>query len=156
MAAKGNPFTSQEVILTPNEYKEYLHLTQAVKFASILSIAQTSNTSACLTHSSSLGPCILDSGASDHRSSNKDLFSSLIITSPLSMIILANGSQTIAKAIGSACPLHTLPLTYVLYVLDSLFNLIFINKLTRDLNCLIIFLITLSHCRTGVRGGPLA
>ena len=50
------------------------------------------------------------------------------------MITLANGSQTIAKGIGSACPL-----TSVVYVLDSPFNLISISKFTRDLNCLITF-----------------
>ncbi|RVW44081.1 Retrovirus-related Pol polyprotein from transposon TNT 1-94 [Vitis vinifera] len=36
--------------------------------ASIASVAQPGNTSACLTHTSSLGPWILDSGASDHLS----------------------------------------------------------------------------------------
>ena len=46
---------------------------------------------------------ILDSGASDHLSGNKDLFSSLTTTSPLPMITLANGTQTMAKGIGSAC-----------------------------------------------------
>ena len=88
----------------PNEHKEYLHLTQASKSASISSIAQTGNTFACRTHSTSLGPCILDYGAFDHLSSNKDIFSSLTITSPLSMSTLANESQTIAKGIGSTCP----------------------------------------------------
>ena len=55
------------------------------------------------------------------------------------MVTLANGSQTIAKGIGSACPLPSLPLTLVLYVPDSPFNLITISKLTRDLNCLNTF-----------------
>ena len=55
------------------------------------------------------------------------------------MITLANISQTMAKGIGSACPLPSIPLTYVLYVPDSSFNLISINKLTRDLNRLITF-----------------
>ena len=53
------------------------------------------------------------------------------------MVTLANESQTIAKGIGLACPLPSLALTYVLYVLDFRFNMISINKLTRDLNCLI-------------------
>ena len=55
------------------------------------------------------------------------------------MITLANGSQTMAKGIGSTCPLSSIPLTSVLYVPDSPFNLISINKLTCDLNCLITF-----------------
>ena len=56
-----------------------------------------------------------------------------------SIITLANGSQTIAKGIGSDFPLPSLPLTSVLYVLDFSFNLISINKLTRDLHCVLIF-----------------
>ena len=43
------------------------------------------------------------------------------------------------KGIGLACPLPSVPLTYVLYVLDCPFNLISISKLTRDLNYLITF-----------------
>ena len=90
MVAKGSSSTPPGFILLHNEYKEYIHLTQATKFASISSVAQTGNVSTCLLHSS--GPWILDSGASDHLSSNKDLFSSLTITSPLTMITLTNGS----------------------------------------------------------------
>ena len=150
MAAKGSSSTPLGVILMPNKYKEYLHLTQATKSASILSIAQTDSVSACLSHSS--GPWILDSGASNHIFGNKDLFSSLTITSPLPMITLANGSQTIAKGIGSACPLPSIPLTSIIYVPNSHFNLISINKLTCDLNCLIIFSdnsVTLQDWSTG-------
>ncbi|RVW26551.1 Retrovirus-related Pol polyprotein from transposon RE1 [Vitis vinifera] len=65
--------------------------------ASVASVAQPGNASACLTHTSSLGPWILDSGASDHLSGNKDLFSSITTTSDLPTVTLANGSQTVAK-----------------------------------------------------------
>ena len=68
------------------------------------------------------------------------------------MVTLANGSQTIVKGIGSTCPLPFLPLTSVLYVPDSPFNLISINKLARDLNCLITFFdnsVTLQDRSTG-------
>ena len=44
-----------------------------------------------------------------------------------------------AKGIGSACPLPSISLTSVIYVLDSPSNMISISKLIRDLNCLIIF-----------------
>ncbi|RVX23604.1 Retrovirus-related Pol polyprotein from transposon TNT 1-94 [Vitis vinifera] len=65
--------------------------------ASVASVAQPGNASACLTHTSSLGPWILDSGASDHLSGNKDLFSSITTTSDLPTVTLTNGSQTVAK-----------------------------------------------------------
>ncbi|RVW27157.1 Retrovirus-related Pol polyprotein from transposon TNT 1-94 [Vitis vinifera] len=87
--------------------------------ASIASVAQPGNASACLTHTSSLGPWILDSGASDHLSGNKDLFSSITTTSDLPTVTLANGSQTVAKGIGLALPLPSLPLTSVLYTPDD-------------------------------------
>ena len=85
-------------------------------------------------------------------SGNKDLLSSLTITSLLPKITLANESQTMAKGIGFACPLPSLPLTYVLYVSNSPFNLISINKLIHDLNCSITFShsnVTLQDWSTG-------
>ena len=86
-----------------------------------------------------LGPRILYSCKSDLLSGNKDLFSSLTITSPLPMITLAIGTQTMAKGIGSTHPLPSLPLASVLYLPDSPFNLISISKLIHDLNCSITF-----------------
>ena len=129
--------TLQGVILTPNEYEEYLRLTQAAKSSSIASIAQTGNVFVCFTHSSA--PWIFDTRASDHISSNKDIFSSLTFLSLLPTITLANGFQTIAKGIGLACPLPSFPLTSILYVPDFPFNLISISKLTRDLHCVLTF-----------------
>ena len=146
----GSSSTLQGVILTPDEYEEYLHLTQAAKSSSIASVAQTGNVFACLTYSSA--PWILDTGASDHISGNKDFFSSLTFPSPLPTITLANGSQTIANGIGSVCLLPSLPLTSVLYVPNFLFNLISISKLTRDLHCVLTFshsFVTLQDRSTG-------
>ena len=142
--------TPQGVILTTDEYEQYLYFTQAAKSSSVAYVAQTDNVFVCLTHS--FTPSILDTGASDHISGNKDFFSFLTFLSPLLTITLAKGSQTIAKGIGSTCPLPFLPLTSVLYVLDFLFNLIFISKLTRDLHCVLIFShnsITLQDRSTG-------
>ena len=44
-----------------------------------------------------------------------------------------------AKGIGLVCPLPSLPLTSILYVPNSPFNLISISKLINDLNCSITF-----------------
>ncbi|RVW67585.1 hypothetical protein CK203_063020 [Vitis vinifera] len=78
---------------------------------------------ACLTHTSSLGPWILDSGASDHIS-----------------------------GFGFTHPLPSLPLHSVLYASECPFNLISISKRTRTLNCSITFsdkFVTLQDRSTG-------
>ncbi|RVW11930.1 hypothetical protein CK203_111184 [Vitis vinifera] len=143
--------TSQGISLTDSEYDDYLRY-QATKSASVASDAQTGNASACLTHTSSLGPWILDSGASDHISGNKDLFSSITTTSALPTVTLANGSQTMAKGFGLTQPLPSLPLHSVLYAPECSFNLISISKITRTLNCSITFsdkFVTLQDRSTG-------
>ena len=122
MVARGSSSTPYGFILKSSEYEPYLRLIHAAKSALVASVVQTGNIFACL--SNSYGRWILDFRASDHLYGNKDLFSSLTFTFPLRMVTLANGSQTIAKGIGSACPLPSLPLTYILYVHDSPFNLI--------------------------------
>ncbi|RVW90294.1 Retrovirus-related Pol polyprotein from transposon RE1 [Vitis vinifera] len=143
--------TSQGIFLTDSEYDDYLRY-QATKSASVASVAQTGNTSACLTHTSSLRPWILNSGASDHILGNKDLFSSITTTSALPTVTLANGSQTMVKGFGFAHSLPSLPLHSVLYVPECPFNLISISKITRTLNCSITFsdkFVTLQDRSTG-------
>ncbi|RVW73804.1 Retrovirus-related Pol polyprotein from transposon RE1 [Vitis vinifera] len=103
--------TSQGISLTDGEYDDYLRY-QATKSAFVASVAQIDNVSAYLTHTSSLGPWILDSDASDHISGNKDLFSSITTTSTLPTVTLANGPQTMAKGFGFAHPLPSLPLHF--------------------------------------------
>ena len=140
MVAQGSIFSlilAASFVFTLEKLVAYPHCTQASKFAPVAYVAQTSNASSCFSHSSR--PWVLDYGVFDHLSGNKGIFSSLTFTSPLPMVTLANGSQTIAKGTGFACPLPSLPLTFVLYVPDSPFNLISISKLIRDLNCLIVF-----------------
>ena len=146
--------TSQGISLIDNEYDDYLRY-QVTKSASIASVAQTGNASACFTHTSSLGHWILDSCAScasDHISGNKDIFFSITTTSALPTVTLANGSQTMAKGFGLAHPLPSLPLHSVLYAPKCPFNLIYINKITRTLNHSITFsdkFVTLQDRSTG-------
>ncbi|RVW15399.1 Retrovirus-related Pol polyprotein from transposon TNT 1-94 [Vitis vinifera] len=80
------------------------------------------------------------------------IFSPLLLLPPLPTVTLANGSQTVAKGIGLALPLPSLPLTSVLYTPECPFNLISISKITRTLNCSITFsdkFVTLQDRSTG-------
>ncbi|KAL6323247.1 hypothetical protein AAG906_029254 [Vitis piasezkii] len=103
--------TSQSITLSGSDYDAYLRY-QAATSVFVASVTQTGNISVCFTQSPSLGPWILDSEASDHISGNKHLFSSITTTSALPTVTLANGSQTMAKGIGLAHPLPSLPLHY--------------------------------------------
>ncbi|RVX02464.1 Retrovirus-related Pol polyprotein from transposon RE2 [Vitis vinifera] len=98
--------TSQSITLIGSDYDAYLQYQAATS----ASVAQTGNVSVCFTQSPSLGPWILDSGASDHIS-----------------------------GIGLTHPLLSLPLHFVLYAPECPFNLISICKITRTLNCYITF-----------------
>ena len=67
------------------------------------------------------------------------------------MVILASVSKILAKDVGQARPLPSLSLDSVLHVLDCFFNLIFVSKLIRFLNCSVTFSRSLSLCRIGVQ-----
>ena len=107
----------------PGEYKKFLRLTHAAKSASIPSIAQTGNACYYLTHS--LGPWILDFSASNHLSGNKDLFSSLTITSPLPTLLWLMGLKPWLKETGLPVPsplylLLLLSMSLILHLILSL------------------------------------
>ncbi|XP_073227016.1 uncharacterized protein [Cicer arietinum] len=64
--------TSDQVTLSTTEYNEYIKLkAQMQTTTQVASVAQIGNPIAFVTQSSSLGPWILDSGASDHMSGSK-------------------------------------------------------------------------------------
>ena len=52
---------------------------------------------------------------------------------------MANGSRVSSHVVGNISFLHSLSIDNVLYVLGSLFNLLFISRLTRSLVCVISF-----------------
>lgn len=104
-----------------------------------LLVAHTSNSSVCFSHSCPLSPRVFDSGASDHVTDNKGIFSSLSSSGFLPSIANANGSQTQSQGIETVQILSSLDVTYVLYVSNCPFNLLPVSRLTRSLNCLITF-----------------
>ncbi|QHO14032.1 Retrovirus-related Pol polyprotein [Arachis hypogaea] len=130
----------QGIFVSGNDYDEFLKY-QASKQAStpVASVAHSGNSVACISHSSSLGPWVLDSGASDHISGTSSVLSKLEHPAFLPSITLADGSKIGAKGIGQATPLPTIPLKSVLYMPNCPFNLISISQLTRSLNCSVTF-----------------
>ena len=103
------------------------------------SVAQPGNSFACLTQLSHNGSWIFNFGASDHISGNKNLFTTLHSPSVSSIITLANGTQIMIKGVGESKSLSSLPLVSILYALECPFNLISISKLSKHLNCRVIF-----------------
>lgn len=94
---------------------------------------------ACLTLSSLLVPWVLDSGASDHISSNPRLLSYFTNVTSVLSVTFVNGSKTVVKAVGCAHQLPSLSLDFVMYILNCPLYLVPVSKLTRSLNCSFIF-----------------
>ena len=126
------------ITFTGHDYDKYIHFQTAKQSSTIASVAHTSNSIAFLAHSS-LGPWVLDSGVSDHMSSNKNLFPHISDSVSLPPITLANGSKTVAKGNGQAIISPSITLNFVIYVLECPFNLISISQLTHTLNRSITF-----------------
>ena len=104
-----------------------------------LDISVAGNSFACVSMSSTLGSCVMHSGASNHISSNKSLLTDIIYSQSLPSITLANGIKTKPKGVGKATPLYSVTLDSVLYVPSSPFNLASVSHLTKPLNCSITF-----------------
>ena len=119
-------------------YKDFLRWREYCQnSSSAVSAAQSGNSPVCISPSHS--PWILDSGASDHITGNKTLFSSLTTSGYLPRIVSANGSQTQSQGIGTVQILPTLLVKSVLYVPGCPFNLISISRLTRSHDCVVTF-----------------
>ena len=136
---QSEPCASSEPTLKP-EYEDFVKWFTAKQSSTpTASVVHTSNVSACVSQSPSLGPWVLDSAATDHISGNPQLFSSLHSSTSLPNITLADGSQTQAKGIGKANPLPSVPLDSVLFIPNCPFSLVSVRRLCRSLNCLVTF-----------------
>ncbi|XP_073221477.1 uncharacterized protein [Cicer arietinum] len=101
-------------------YEDFLRWVQShPNSSSPTSVAHTGNSSVYLSHSSSLGPWVLDSGASDHVTGNKCLFSSLSTSSFLPTITSANGTQTWSQGVGTVHIFSSISVASVLYDRNS-------------------------------------
>jgi len=99
--------------------------------SSTASIAHIGTSFVGLTRSSSLGPWVFDSGATDHITGNKSLFSSLSSPNHLPSVTLADGSRVSSHGVGTVKLFPSLTIDNVLYVPRSPFNLLSISRLTR-------------------------
>jgi len=107
--------------------------------SSTASVAHIGTSFVCLTRSSSPGPWVFDSRATDHITGNKSLFSSLSSTNLLPSVTLADGSRVSSHGVGTFKLFPSLTIGNVLYVPGSLFNLLSISRLTRSLDCIVSF-----------------
>nr|KYP74313.1 hypothetical protein KK1_006987 [Cajanus cajan] len=93
----------------------------------------------CWSHSTFLGPWVLDSNVTDHISGNQSLFSSLSTSGYLPSFTMANGFRTTSYGVGTVHLSPSLSIDNVLYVPKSPFNLLSLSHLTRSFECLISF-----------------
>lgn len=82
---------------------------------------------------------IVDSGASDHMTGDRSLFSFLSKYSHESTVRIADGSCSRVDGIGTITISPSLVLNSVLYVTKLDCNLLSVNKLSSDLNCEVKF-----------------
>ena len=121
-------------------FNEFLKWSEDRKLSSsTASVAHTGTSFVGLTQSLSVGPWVFDSGATDHITGNKSLFSSLSSPDNLPSITMANGSHVSAHGVGTVDLFPFLSIDNVLYVPRSSFNLLSISCLTRYLDCVISF-----------------
>jgi len=125
-------------VISDEEYKSCLQF-KASQTSSSATIVHTGNSTVCLSQSSYVGLWILDSGASDHVAGNPSLLSKITQPKIPHHITVVDGSKAKASGVGQAIPLPSLNLDYVLFVSNCPFNLIFVSRLTKGLNCSITF-----------------
>ena len=87
----------------------------------------------CLISSSS--QWVIDSGVIDYMTGISSLFTTFQPHPSISTVTLADGSTPCVLGSGTTHPTHLITLTFVLSLSQFSFNLIYVSKLTRTLNC---------------------
>ena len=101
-------------------------------------IVESCNPNTCFASSSSF-EWVIDSRATYHMIGNSNLFSTFQSQPSTSTVTLANGSQCCVLGLGIIFPTSSIPLSFVLCLLDFSFNLVYVSKLTRALKCCVSF-----------------
>ena len=100
-------------------------------------LVRSSNPNTCLISSSS--KWVIDFEATDHMTGNFSLFTMFQPHSSTSIVTLADGSTSCVLGSGTIHHTPLITLTSVMSLPQFSFNLIFMSKLTRTLNCSISF-----------------
>ena len=82
---------------------------------------------------------VIDSGATDHMTGNPHIFTSFRSHKAPSPVIIADGSTYNVEGSGTVKPTPSITLSSVLSLPNLAFNLISVSKLTKDLNCCVLF-----------------
>ena len=82
---------------------------------------------------------VIDSGATDHMTGNPAIYSSFKPHKSSSTVTVADGSSYHVTGTGIARPTSSITLSSVLGLPNLAFNLVSVSKLTKDLNCCILF-----------------
>ena len=120
-------------MLSSNEYAKLLKPTSTPNTA----IVQSGKPDTCLMSSSS--NWVIDYEATDHIIGNSSLFITFQSHPSTSTFTLADGSKSCVLGSSTINPTPLIPLTFVLSLPHFSFNLIYVGKLTRTLNCSISF-----------------
>ena len=121
-----------------------VHHKKSLQFASnsISTLIELGKANTCFISSSSTW--VIDFGAIDHMTGNSSLFTTFQSRSSTSTVTLADGSPSYVLGLGT---IHLTPLlnsTSVMSLPQFSFNLIYVRKITRTLNCSISFFP--NHC----------
>ena len=108
---------------TPRQPTIFFNFLNGQNPNSTTSVAHSSTSFVGLTHSISLGPWVLDSGATNHITGNQSFFSSLTTTGYLPSVTMTNGYRVPSHGVGTIKFFSSLSIDNVLYVFGSPFNL---------------------------------
>ena len=122
-----------------NRDRRFQYAHESLKSASTLStmLVGLGYPNTCLISSFSIW--VIDSGATNPITSNSSLFTIFQPHSSTSTVILVDGSTSCVLGSGTIHPTPLITLTFVKSLPQFSFNLIFMSKLTRTLNCSISF-----------------
>ena len=122
-----------------NRRFQYAHYQKSLKSAStsITTLTESGKPSTCFLSSSSIW--VSNSGATDHMTGNSSLFTTFQSHPSTSTVTLADGSTSYVLGSRTTHMTPLITLTSVLSLSQFSFNLFFVSKLTRTLNCSISF-----------------